>query len=226
MFKRFLKRLFLPPLIILAAMLMFFEEWLWNHLVTFTKWVARARFFRWMEAKLAALPPYGAMAILLGPAVLLIPIKLIALYLITHHHAGQGVMIIIAAKIVGTAIVARLFTVCRPKLLSIQWFRRLFEAIIRTKERLYAYIKSMPAWKVAVRMKNRIKSWMPRGGRFRRMWKAIGEVLRKKFFPKSYRAKQAEEEAAHRAEHAAPEPSEPVARGTMPVTSGTTAVAE
>jgi hypothetical protein len=184
MLRRFLKRLFLPPLIVFAALLMFLEEWLWNHLVNFTKWVAKARVFRWIEAKLAALPPYAAMAVLLGPAALLLPVKLIAVYLMTQGKVKTGIAIILAAKVIGTAIVARLFTVCRPALMSVPWFRRLFESILRLKERLYTAIKSMAAWKFAVRVKNRIKSWMPRGGRFRRMWKALGEVLRKKFFPK------------------------------------------
>jgi len=184
MFRRFLKRLFLPPLIVLAALWMFIEEWLWNHLVTFTQWVARAPFFRWIEARLAKLSPYGAMAVLFIPALLLLPIKIAALYFIAHGRAATGVMVIIGAKILGTAVVARLFTVCRPALLSIQWFRRLFEGILRLKARLYGYIKSSAAWRAAVRSKNYLKSWLPRGGRFRRMWRALGEVLRRKVFGK------------------------------------------
>ncbi len=184
MLRRFLKKLLLPPLIVLAALLMFLEEWLWNHLVSFTKWVAKARIFRWVEARLANLPPYGAMVVLLVPAALLLPVKIIAVYLMTRGKVKTGIAIILAAKVIGTAIVARLFTVCRPALMSVSWFRRLFEGILRLKERLYTAIQSMTAWKFAMRLKNRIKSWMPRGGRFRRMWKALGEVLRKKFFPK------------------------------------------
>jgi|GEM_PF-649365 len=202
MLRRILKKILLPPLIVLAALLMFFEEWLWNNLVRFTQWASKARIFRWIEARLARLPPYGAMAVLLIPAALLLPIKILALYLMTTGHIKTGILIILAAKVVGTAIVARLFTVCRPALLSVKWFRRLFEGIVNLKDRLYHYIKSMAAWRVAVRIKNRIKSWIPRGGRFRRMWKALGEVLRKKFFPKR-RVASAEGEGHHH-EHGAP----------------------
>ena len=181
MIRRFLKKLIFPPMVILAAAIMFFEEWLWDHLTTFMAWVARARVFRWLEARLGALPPYGAMAVFLIPGAMLLPVKLAALYLMTRGHPGGGLLIILAAKVVGTAIVARIFTVCRPALLTVRWFRGLYEWIVRLKNRLYTAIKSMPAWVTAVRWKNAIKSWLPRGGHFTRRWKAIGHLLHRKF---------------------------------------------
>ena len=181
MIRRFLKILFFPPMVILAAAIMFIEEWLWDRLTTFMAWVARARAFRWLEARLAALPPYGAMAVFLVPGLMLLPVKIAALYLMTRGHPGGGLLIIVVAKVVGTAIVARIFTVCRPALLTVRWFRRLYEWVVRLKQRLYTAIKSMPAWAAAVRWKNAIKSWLPRGGHFTRRWKAIGHLLHRKF---------------------------------------------
>jgi hypothetical protein len=189
MIRRFLKRLFYPPMVILAAMIMFFEEWIWNHVATFMAWVARAPVFRWMEARLAKLPPYGAMAVFLIPGTMLLPVKIAALWMIARGHPGTGLLIILAAKIVGTAIVVRIFAVCRPALLTVGWFRRLYEWVNRLKSRIYTAIKSMPAWTTAVRWKNAIKStvrsWLPRGGHFSRRWKAIGHVLRRKFSRKA-----------------------------------------
>lgn len=181
MLRRFLKKLFLPPMVILAAMIMFFEEWLWEHLTSAMAWVARARIFRWLETKLAKLPPYGAMAVFLVPGLLLLPVKIAALWLMTRGHPGGGLLIIIAAKVVGTAIVARIFTVCRPALLTVRWFRRLYEGIARLRDRLYTAIKSMPAWATAVRWKMKIRAWLPKRGFLARRWRAIGHVLRRKF---------------------------------------------
>lgn len=184
MFRRFLKKLFIPPMVIIAAAIMFFEEWLWDHLTTFMAWVARARVFRWLEARLAALPPYGAMAVFLVPGAMLLPVKLAALYLMTRGHPGGGLLIIILAKVIGTAIVARIFTVCCPALLTVGWFRRLYEGIVRLKKRLYTAIQAMPAWATAVRWKNVIKARIGGSGRFSRQWKAIGHLLRRKFSKK------------------------------------------
>ncbi len=185
MFRRLLKKLFYPPMVILAAAIMFFEEWLWVHLANFMAWVARARVFRWLERRLAALPPYGAMAVFFVPGLMLLPVKIAALFLIAQGHPGGGLLIIVAAKVLGTAIVARIFAVCRPRLLTVVWFRRIYEWIARLKTWLYTAIKSMPAWAAVVRWKNEIKSWLPRGGHFTRRWKAIGFVLRRKFSRKT-----------------------------------------
>ena len=187
MFRRFLKKLFMPPMVILAAAIMFFEEWLWEHLTAVMAWVARARIFRWLEARLAVLPPYAAMAVFIVPGAMLLPVKIAALFLMTRGHAGAGLLIILAAKIIGTAIVARIFTVCRPALLTVRWFRRLYEGIVRLKTRLYNAIKAMPAWATAVRWKNAIKARLRivRGGILSRQWKAIGHLLRRKFLRKN-----------------------------------------
>ena len=181
MFRRFLKKLFVPPMVIIAAAIMFFEEWLWDHLSTFTAWVARGRVFRWLEARLATLPPYGAMAVFLVPGALLLPVKIAALFLMTRGHPGGGLLIILMAKVIGTAIVARIFTVCRPALLTIRWFRRLYEGIVRLKVRLYTAIQSMPAWAAAVRWKRAFKARFGRSGHFTRQWRAVGQMLRRKF---------------------------------------------
>ncbi len=172
-------------MVIFAAAIMFFEEWLWDHLTALMAWVARGRAFRWLEARLAALPPYAAMAVFIVPGALLLPVKIAALYLMTRGHAAGGVFIIIFAKVIGTAIVARIFAVCRPALLTVQWFRRLYDWIVRLKTRLYDAIKLMPAWNTAVRWKNAIKARMARVGPLSRQWKAIGQVLRRKFSRKN-----------------------------------------
>ena len=181
MFRRFLKKLLFPPMVMIAAAIMFFEEWLWEHLTTFMAWVARARVFRWLEAKLAALPPYLAMVVFLVPGLMLLPVKIAALFLMAKGHPGGGLLIIIVAKVAGTAVVARLFAVCRPALLTIGWFRHLYEWIVRVKTRLYTAVKSLPAWAMAVRWKNAIKARLAGGGHFARQWKAIGVLVRRKF---------------------------------------------
>jgi hypothetical protein len=181
MIRRLFRKLLLPPMIVLAATIMFIEEWLWDHLSAAMARLAHTPFFRWLAAQLAALPPYGAIVAFLLPGLLLLPVKLAALYLITHHHATAGVLVIVAAKLLGTAIVAHIFTICRPALLRLKWFCWLYEGILRLKTRLYTAIKTMPGWAIAVRWKNAIKARFGRGGSFSRRWKAVGQWLRPRF---------------------------------------------
>lgn len=180
MFRRFCKRVLTPPLVILAALIMFVEEWLWNHITDLTAWVARLPIFRSIEAKLATLPPYGALAVLVLPGTLLFPIKFAALYYMTHGHAAVGIGVIITAKLIGTAVVARMFAVCHTALMQIGWLQKLVNGIVSAKNWLYSRIKAMPAWGYAVRFKQRIAAWFAKLRRdgIRRRWLAIKRWMR------------------------------------------------
>ena len=182
MLRRLLKRILFPPMVVLAALIMFVEEWLWQRLSALMARLARTAPVRALEAWLASLPPYAAVAAFLLPGALLLPVKLAALYLIAHHHAIAGLTVIFMAKIIGTACAARLYSVCRPALLTLRWFRWLHDAIIRIKTRLYTAIKAMPGWAMAVRWKDKIKAWLPRGGALSRRWRAVVWFLQTRFF--------------------------------------------
>jgi len=170
-------------MIFIAALFLFVEEWIWDHLRDFMAWIARAPAIRWMEGRIAALPPYGAMAFFLLPGLILLPVKISAVWLATHGHPVYAACVFLAAKIVGTAVAARMFTLCRPSLLTVGWFLRLYNWFGRLKDRLY----HSAAWQAAVRWKKAVKErWARmtfrwRGGRFKRRWRAIGWLMRRKF---------------------------------------------
>src|ERR1700741_261749 len=125
----------LAPLVYIAALLLLLEDWLWDLgsrlIARMAAWPPLAR----LETRIRALPPYGALALFLLPAVLLFPVKLLALYAITQGHAMAGVVVIIAAKIGGAAAVARCYSLTRPTLLSLPWFRRWHDAFMVFKEK-------------------------------------------------------------------------------------------
>lgn len=140
---RWLKNL----LIVLAAVVFAVEEWLWDKLTAVTAWIGRLPLLRRLEAWVALLPPYGAMALLAVPAALLLPFKVAALWAIAHGHVVLGMIVVLAAKVVGTAFVAHLFALCRPQMLQIRWFAASYRWIVRTRDVLYAKIAAMPAYR-------------------------------------------------------------------------------
>lgn len=141
-----LKRFLTPPLIVVAALLMWIEEWLWEHLKTLTAWIAKLPLLRWIEKSLERLPPYPTMAVFLLPGALLFPVKLGAVWLMTHGQVLLGLGVIVAAKVIGTAVVARLYVICQPKLMTIRWFARVHDWLTTTRDRLYAAIRAMPLY--------------------------------------------------------------------------------
>lgn len=136
-------------LLTLAALVLFLEEWGWRPL---TAWAARLA--AWpplarLERRIVALPPAGALALFLVPAVALFPVKLAALWLIHLGHATLGVLVIVAAKLLGTALVGRLFILTERQLQTFGWFARSLAWWRVTKARVRAALVRSRSWRVA-----------------------------------------------------------------------------
>jgi hypothetical protein len=164
-----MKRFLTPPLVVLAATVMFLEEVLWEILKRLTARLGKLPLLRQLEAWIVTLPPYPMILVFLLPSLFLFPIKLTALWLMANGHVVLGVLAIIAAKVVGTAFVARFFVLCKPKMLTIGWFRAIHDWLVRTRDRLYAKVKSYPLYH---RVRARLHVW--------RVWakRAVADLFR------------------------------------------------
>ncbi len=143
-------RLLRGVFLLLAALVIAIEEWGWRPL---TAWAARIA--RWpplaaLEARIRRAPPKVALGLFLVPALMLFPIKLAALWLIHRGHAVLGLLVIVAAKLVGTALVGRLFILAEPQLMQFPWFVRALTWWRATQRRVHAALFESPAW-LAVR---------------------------------------------------------------------------
>ena len=131
----------------LAAMLLFLEEWGWRPL---TAWAARLA--KWppiarLEARIVGMQSRWALVLFLVPAVLLFPVKLLALWLIHAGSTALGLSVIVAAKVLGTALVGRLFILTEPQLMQIAWFARAMGWWRATKARVKAAIAESAWWR-------------------------------------------------------------------------------
>jgi hypothetical protein len=147
----------------LLALLILFEEWGWEPLKRAMAWVMRwpplALLERWVER----LPPYAALVVFGLPTLLVLPIKLLALWLIGNGQAMLGLAVIVAAKIGGTALLARLFHLTQPALMRLAWFARWYARWTVWKEALFVRIRASWAWRagrvVKRRLAQRIARW-------------------------------------------------------------------
>jgi len=155
-FAIFIKRILLFPFTLIAAIILVLEDWLWDDLQRLAAWVGSWPIFRQIETFIVALPPWGALAIFLVPSVILVPIKILALWFISRGHAALGIVTIIGAKIAGTALVARLFTLTKPKLMQFAWFSAGYEKVSSFKLRIYTYLKSTQIYTLMQEAKRRI----------------------------------------------------------------------
>lgn len=141
------------------ALLLVFEEWGWEPLAWALAWLGRLPVLRRLEAAVAHLPPWGALAVFAVPGVALLPIKVLALYLFAHGHATTGLAVLVAAKVGGTAVVARLFQLTQPALMRLRWFARWYPRWLRWKESLLARLRASGPWRMARAWKTQVRRW-------------------------------------------------------------------
>ncbi len=144
----------------LLALLILFEEWGWEPAKRAMARVMRWPPLAWVERGIARLPPYAALAVFAVPTLLLLPVKLAALWLIGHGKASLGLAVIAAAKVAGTALLARLFQLTQPALMRLGWFARWFGRWTLWKEALFTRIRASWAWRVSRVIKKRaLQRW-------------------------------------------------------------------
>ncbi|MED5621066.1 hypothetical protein [Ideonella sp. BN130291] len=144
------------------ALVLLFEEWGWEPLSRALGQLERLPVFAWLGRRIRNLPPYAALGIFLLPTLALLPIKLAALWLIGKGHAGMGLLVIVAAKIAGTAIVARLFVLTRESLMRLAWFARWYGRWMTWKDTLLAHVRASVAWQRARRIKAGVRRFLRR----------------------------------------------------------------
>lgn len=166
--QRFWKRLIRAPFAIVAALLLGFIDWLWNPLLMLMARLGRFWVFRVLEGAISRLPPYGALLVFAVPAVLLLPFKFLGLYLIGHGQKLAGMAVFVLAKVVGTAMVARVFSLTAPKLMTLSWFNRLYNRFKAYKTRLYELVFEHPWIRLSRRLTRR---WLEQiRARLRQFW--------------------------------------------------------
>lgn len=162
---RGLRRGLRAVLLAAAAAILFFEEWGWRPLTACVAWFARWPPFARLEALIRRAPPRGALVLFLVPVLLLFPVKLAALWLIHQGRTTLGLAVIVAAKLVGTAIVGRLFVLTEAQLVQFAWFARALGWWRATKLRVKAAVQRSAAWRTARAMRRRLRLLLRRFAR-------------------------------------------------------------
>lgn len=149
-------------LAIIAAIWLFAEEWLWDVMLAPMAWIGRLQAVRWIESRIASLPPYTALLAFIIPAAVLLPFKLAAFWLIAQGQGLLGAATFIVAKVISTALLARTFALTKPALMTVDWFRRAYDAVIAWKAKVYDYVKSLPVYPCIQTLKASLREQMQR----------------------------------------------------------------
>ena len=152
------------------AFVLLFEEWGWKPLAAALAWFARFKIIARVEEKIANLPPYPSLVVFVLPGAILFPVKIGGLALLAGGHVIKAGILLAAAKVASTALVARIFHLTRPQLMHIGWFASAYNRFIPWKDALFARVRASFAWRYGRMLKSRTKQiirrlrvrWEPR----------------------------------------------------------------
>ena len=147
------------------ALLFIFETWLWD--VTgamIASIVALLPLQRWREhiaARIEHLSPYMTLSVFIIPAIVLFPLKILAVWLMAQGSVMWGISVVMLAKCLGFGVSSFLFHVCKPKLMQLAWLRRVYDVILMLREKAYRLIA--PYKRHIHMLKEKLKRKLPRG---------------------------------------------------------------
>lgn len=132
-------RRLLQPLWILLALIFLIEAWLWDHLEPIVARVVAIiplrAFKAWLATRVAQLSPMLTLLVFLAPAVLLLPLKFVEVWLLANHYWIGAIILIVLTKFIGVGVAAFIFDITRSKLLQMGWFRAIYDFVLDIRHR-------------------------------------------------------------------------------------------
>jgi hypothetical protein len=183
---KLLMRRLLRPLWYLLAAILLVEAWLWDSLAPVVAWFVRVLPFRALKEAIASgiarLPSWLTLFVFAIPGLILLPFKLLGLWLIGTGHPVLGIATFFLAKTVGLAVTAFLFETCRPKLMELAWFRRFYDLVMRGRvwahRMLAPFTRRIRAMKVLIARK--VAALSSGNGAFGRMTRRLRARARRR----------------------------------------------
>ena len=140
------RRTLARPFLYGASFALLIEEWLWTRTARGLARLARfgpvARAEQWIGRQ----SPPVAFALLVTPLLALIPFKVLAFVLMFAGHGAVGIAVLVADKLVVTALIARLWQLTEPAITEIGVVRRGRDAFLRLQRMLHAWLERQPAY--------------------------------------------------------------------------------
>jgi hypothetical protein len=113
----------------------------------FANQIAAHRIFGSLRARIVSLRPYPTLALFAVPLIVLEPVKPVAVYLTATGHITIGMIVLVVGELLKLALLERLFSVSRDKLVSIPAFAWTYGRYLQARE----WLESLKAWQTVRR---------------------------------------------------------------------------
>ena len=150
-------------LLSLLAIILIIEEWLWDVLTaighSLVQWLNLEHF----ERRLSQSSPNIALFAFMIPVLIVTPINLAAFVLLAHGLILQAIMLEVLAKLLGTLLIARVFALTKPQLLTFAFLAIIYSTIIRWLHWAHQKITETTFYRLAMQLKTevitRVSTW-------------------------------------------------------------------
>src|SRR6059058_959705 len=168
-------RRLLRPIWILLAILFLIEAWLWDHLEPIVARVVAVIPWQSLKAllarRIATLSPTATLLVFLVPVIVIVPFKVLGLWLVAEGYWVHAAGMLLLAKIAGLGTTAFVFDACRDKLLQLMWFRLLYESLLALRDWAHAMVDP-------ITRKIRRLIWLSRPQRAGRFFRRVARIRR------------------------------------------------
>ena len=139
------KRKALRPLLIFFAIVFLVESWLWEKTGACISRILFLLPIDDVREKITVfvrkLSPYQTLGLFIIPALVLLPLKFLALWLLAKGWVFTGVSTILLAKLAGLGVTSFLFALCKPTLLEIRWVYWLYHKCVHWRGKASLLVK-------------------------------------------------------------------------------------
>ncbi|WP_031438012.1 hypothetical protein [Methylobacter tundripaludum] len=140
-------------LLSLLAIFLIIEEWLWDLLTAFgrslSRWLNLQQFEQWLSQTTATI----ALVAFSIPILIVTPINLAAFGLLAKGLILQGILMEVLAKLLGTLLVARVFALTKPQLLTFTFLRITYTTVTRWLQWAHAKVTETAVYRWARQLK-------------------------------------------------------------------------
>ena len=144
-----LRRSLASCLLFVAAVVLLFEEWLWEKSTAVAARLGRLPLLSAIESWIRRRERWSALALFVAPVVVIYPFKALALYAMARGYVTGGVTAFILAKLVATAVFARLYQLTEHAIIQFRWVRRTRAAFLRGRAFVHAWLNAQPPYRRA-----------------------------------------------------------------------------
>jgi len=154
-------------LLLVAAIVLLVEEWLWDRGTEGLARLGRLPVLRTLEAWCRARPPGQALALFVVPVAVVYPCKMLAVLAVGMGYVTLGIAAFLLAKVVATALFARLYQITEPAIMQYAALRRGRDRFLRARRFIHCWLNRRPFYRQA---RYRVRT---QTGRMARRYRAV-----------------------------------------------------